>query len=335
MKKRELISTIMLILGAALITAALIIVYIAYPNRANPIDSAIADFFSAYVSGTLTTIMEVITYLGESIIYIAVLMILYYVWDKKKAYKTIFVLISSIEINAVAKGAFRLDRPDDSWGYDAVEKTSYGLPSGHAQISTTFWGSLSIIISKWGMLTVGIALPLLIGFSRIFLVVHWFTDVLMGFGLGLIVLGLFIFLDEPVSNYFEKKSITMKMLTILAIFIIFAIPIIFLHRGSVPNEFKLKISILKVLVLFATASLSYIVEGKLVDFNSKADKWWKVLLRLLIVIIPIAIIYVYDEILTDDMTLNALKISLDMVIYGLMGPILILLLPWVIKKLDL
>ena len=351
MRKRERIAIIMLILGAVMIVAALLIVYLPTKpyvelangnvlyapghNRANFIDKTIADFFTANDNDTLTTIMEIITYLGESIIYIAVLMILYYVWDKKMAYKAIFVLISSTEINVVAKGAFRLDRPDENWGYPKTGWSSYGIPSGHAQLSTTFWGTLSIIISKWGMITVGVALPLLIGFSRIFLVVHWFTDVIMGFGIGLIVLGLFIFLDEPITNYFENKSITMKMLASLTLFVIFAIPVIFLHRGSVPNEFKQKISVLKVLVLFTTVSLSYIVEGKLINYNSRADKWWKTLLRLIIVIIPLAIIYVYDKILTDDMALNALKISLDMVIYAIMGPILILLIPWIIKKLDL
>lgn len=351
MKKREIIATTMLILGAVLIIAALLIVFIPTKpyvelangnvlyapghNRANSIDKTIADFFTAYDNGTLTTIMKIVTYLGESIIYIAVLMVLYYIWDKKKAYKAIFVLISSVEITAVTKGAFRLDRPDENWGYTKTGKYTYGLPSGHAQLSTTFWGTLSIIISKWGMITVGIALPMLIGFSRIFLVVHWFTDMIMGFGIGLIVLGLFMFLDEPITNYFENKSIALKMLAILTLFIIFAIPVIFLHRGSVPNEFKQKIRVLKLLVLFTTVSLSYIVEGKFIDYNSKTDKWWKTLLRLLIVVIPIAIIYVYDEILTEDMALNTLKISLDMVIYAIMGPILILLLPWVIKKLDL
>ncbi len=334
MKRRNIIATIFLPLGAALVTTALVIVFLHYPNRANPIDKAIADFFFSYDNGTLTTVMEVITYLGESIVYIAVLVILYYVWDKNKAYKTIVILISSVFVVATAKASFHLDRPDELWGYDPTGETSNGLPSGHTQLSTTFWGVLATIIPKWGMLLVGVALPILIGFSRIFLVVHWFTDVIMGFGIGLIIIGLFIFLEESVSNYIEKQSIKIKMLFIFLLFVVFAIPTIFLHKNYIPNEFEQEINILKVLVLFTTGSLSYVVEGKVVDYNSKADRWWKIILRILIVIIPITIMYVYDQIITKDMTLDALKISLDMVVYAIMGPILFLLFPWIIKKLN-
>ena len=334
MKKRDIVAAIFLLLGTALITTALVIVFLHYPNRANPIDKTIADFFFSYNNEALTKIMRIITFLGESIIYVAVLVILYYIWDKSKAYKTILILISSVFVVATAKVSFHLDRPDEFWGYKQTSETSYGLPSGHTQLSTTFWGALATIIPKWGMLSVGVVLPILIGFSRIFLVVHWFTDVLMGFGIGLIIIGLFIFLEESISNYIEKQSIKIKFLFVLLLFVVFAIPIIFLHKNNIPNEFEQEINILKVLVLFTTGSLSYAIEGKIVDYDSKVDRWWKIILRILIVTIPIAIMYVYDQIITKDMPLDALKISLDMVVYAIMGPILFLLFPWIIKKLN-
>ncbi|NPD89360.1 MAG: phosphatase PAP2 family protein [Asgard group archaeon] len=337
MKKKNIALIVLIVLGAALIGAALGIVY-SSPNRDNPIDTAVSDFFYVTESeqGIGHKIMGIITYLGESIIYIALLVILYYVWDKKKAYRIIVTLVSSMTVNAVTKVGFGFDRPDDSFGYDPVDKITYGLPSGHAQLSTTVWGTLAASVAKWGMITVGIALPLLIGFSRIYLVVHWFTDVLMGFGIGMLVVGIFILVEKPVGNFLDKQSIIIKILVALLVFAVFALPIIFLHEGSSnPDEFKQKIRILKTLVLFTTASISYALEGKLVGFNSRADKWWKYILRILLVAIPIGVIYVYDQILTDDMALEALKISLDMVVYALMGPILFLLVPWIVKKLNL
>lgn len=337
MKKKNIALIILFVLGAALIGAALGIVY-SSPNRDNPIDTAVSDFFYVTESeqGIGHKIMGIITYLGESIIYIALLVILYYVWDKKKAYRIIVTLVSSMTVNAVTKVGFGFDRPDDSFGYDPVDKITYGLPSGHSQLSTTVWGTLAASVAKWGMITAGIILPLLIGFSRIYLVVHWFTDVLMGFGIGMLVVGTFILVEKPVGNFLDKQSIIIKILVALLVFAVFALPIIFLHEGpSNPDEFKQKIRILKTLVLFTTASISYALEGKLVDFNSRADKWWKYILRILLVAIPIGVIYVYDQILTDDMALEALKISLDMVVYALMGPILFLLFPWIIKKLNL
>jgi len=337
MKKKNIVLIILFVLGVGLIATALGIVY-SSPNRDNPVDTAISDFF--YVTeveqGIGHTIMGIVTYLGESIIYIALLVILYYVWDKKKAYRVIVTLVSSMTVNAVTKAGFGFDRPDDSFGYDPVDKITYGLPSGHAQLSTTVWGTLAASVAKWGMITAGIALPLLIGFSRIYLVVHWFTDVLMGFGIGMLVVGTFILVEKPVGNFLDKQSIIIKILVTLLVFAAFALPIIFFHEGSSnPDEFKQKIRVLKTLVLFTTASISYALEGKLVDFNSRADKWWKYILRILLVAIPIGVIYVYDQKLTDEWVLNALKISLDMVVYAIMGPILFLFLPWIIKKLNL
>ena len=94
-------------------------VCISFYKTSYPIDKVISDFF--YVDetdqGIGHTIMGIVTYLGKPIVYIALLVILYYVWDKRKAYKTIATLVSSMTINVISKAAFRFDRPDDSFGY--------------------------------------------------------------------------------------------------------------------------------------------------------------------------------------------------------------------------
>ena len=53
MKKKNIIAIIMIGIGVALITAALVIVYASHPNRANPVDKTIADFFFNIDNSTL------------------------------------------------------------------------------------------------------------------------------------------------------------------------------------------------------------------------------------------------------------------------------------------
>lgn len=334
MKTRNLIAIIMSSVGAALIVVALVLVYANDPLRGvSSLDYKISEFFLNSSTGTGTTIMKIVTFLGNAIVYLAILVILYYVWDKKKAYRAIVALVTTRVVNASTKAAFKLPRPDDTFGH-TIKETTFGLPSGHTQLSTTLWGVLCSFVVKWGMLIVSIALPLLIAFSRIYLAVHWFTDVLMGFGIGLIILAIFLVVLNPIENYFENKSIAAKILWSIAVGIVFAMPIVLLHYKIPSTGLESMISNLKYVAIFTTASISYAIEGKLVNFDNRIEKWWKGILRVLLAIVVLAGVYLYGEFFDPD-PLTTLKIILDLVIYALLGPIFILLLPWIIKKLNL
>ncbi len=333
MKKRTIFAIILTVVGVALITAALVIMY-SYPYRNNYIDWTISKYFIENSTSAGITIFKIITYLGEAIIYIAILVILYYVWDKKKAYRAIVVLVSTTVVNASAKTIFKADRPYEPYfpGHTGSE-TSYGIPSGHTQISTTFWGVLGSFVSKWGMLTVSIVLPLLIAFSRIYLVEHWFTDVVMGFGVAFIILAIFLVALEPIENYFENKSTTTKVLWSIGAGIVFLIPIVLLHMFPI-LELESMVDNFKYIAVFITASISYAVEGKLVNFDNKIEKWWKGVLRVLLAIVVLAGVYLYGEMYDPD-PVTTLKMVLDVAVYALLGPVLILVLPWIMKKLKL
>ena len=346
MKKRHIIAIIMIVLGFALIATALGIVYTSYPpNRANNIDNNIATFFENNSSSPVEKIMKYITYLGEPIVFVGLLLILYYAWDKRKGYRAMAVIVSSTVVVYSAKAGFRMERPPSStWGGDieANDVPTYGLPSGHAQVGTSFWGMLGIFVTKWGMLIFAILIPLVLGFSRIYLRVHWFTDVIMGFGIGLIILVVYMYVEEPITSHLETKSNVIKVLYALLMMIVLAAPVILLYYDPVflsydidGENFDRMISTLKFIILFTTVSISYIFEEKIVNFDNKKEKWWHILLRILIGIVVIALIYGYNMIFDYVNVDYIITAIVDLIVYALLGPFLILFIPWLIKKLKI
>jgi len=72
-----------------------------------------------------------------------------------------------------------------------IESTSHSFPSGHATVVVVFLGMLVYLIpkKKTKLITIITTLIiLLIGFTRIYLRVHWLTDIIAGFVLGAIIL---------------------------------------------------------------------------------------------------------------------------------------------------
>ena len=92
----------------------------------------------------------------------------------------------SVLLTTVLKVVFERARPElvDS-GYTA---TFYSFPSGHATVAVGFYGTLTLLVAynlrgpaRWFVAALGIALILLIGFSRLYLGVHYPTDILAGY----------------------------------------------------------------------------------------------------------------------------------------------------------
>lgn len=146
------------------------------------------------VSNSMTEIMEVVTFFGSHYFLIPanVLLCAYFLFRKKSRYsiKISAIALSSVLIMFGLKLLFNRHRP-----LIPLLAPAKGLsfPSGHAFMSVCFYGLLMIIIwkeerphpvLKWVLLLLVIALLLFIGFSRIYLRVHYFTDVLAGYSIG-------------------------------------------------------------------------------------------------------------------------------------------------------
>ncbi|PKL24147.1 MAG: phospholipid phosphatase [Spirochaetae bacterium HGW-Spirochaetae-3] len=133
----------------------------------------------------LTSAMRILTLAGSEYFYMLFLPVLFWCVDERFGARFGIVFLLSTFVNGWLKVVFAQPRPynlDPSVGLSS--ETSYGLPSGHAQGSSTFWGLLAPRIRvPWG-LALAILVPLLISFTRLYLGVHFPTDIFLGLALG-------------------------------------------------------------------------------------------------------------------------------------------------------
>ncbi len=95
----------------------------------------------------------------------------------------ILVVIGGTLLNSALKQGFAAPRPDLLPHLDIVK--SYSFPSGHASGNMIFFGALAMMMArKWAWVAASVMIAL-IGFSRVWLGVHWPTDVIAGWILGI------------------------------------------------------------------------------------------------------------------------------------------------------
>lgn len=162
--------------------------------------------------------MLAVTALGYEEFFILLLPTLYWCFDQMVGLRVGMVLLLGNAFNTFFKFLFHNPRP--YWISDKVQplshETSFGLPSGHAQIAASVWGWLAVEVKKRWFSIVAVVLIFLIGLSRIYLGVHFLTDVLLGWLLGGLLVWAFSAWRKPVSAWFEKQSLPGKLLWVLA-----------------------------------------------------------------------------------------------------------------------
>jgi len=149
----------------------------------------------------LTTLMRFISALGSEALYVPVILFVLWCVEDKRGIRFGVLVIISVWINVFLKDIWGQPRPfnlDSSLGIITV--SGYGAPSGQAQLALCFW----IVMAAWlGKLwpsrrtviwAVSVSFILLIGFTRLYLGLHFPTGIFAGWILGgFILFILFVF----------------------------------------------------------------------------------------------------------------------------------------------
>ena len=166
-----------------------------YKNNIHRFDNSIYQIISNFINPMLTQTLKIITHFGDWMIMIPV-SIAILVKNRKYGILVSINLITIFVLNRIFKLIFNRTRPIEN---RLIEVAGYSFPSGHSMVSMAFYGLLIYLTCKnvvnnklkYAICICLSVLIFLIGFSRIYLGVHYASDVVGGFLLSLGYLILF------------------------------------------------------------------------------------------------------------------------------------------------
>jgi membrane-associated phospholipid phosphatase len=164
-------------------------------NETLAFDEGVRSFIHSHASPALTFIMRLMTNLGSALwlivlgLCVAVAFTLAKWW--RGAALFVVTMAGAIMLNITLKLIFRRARPDSY--FETLQPSSFSFPSGHALLSLCFYGVVAYIIARslssptvrlliW---TIAALIVGLIGLSRVYLGVHYPTDVLASYAVAL------------------------------------------------------------------------------------------------------------------------------------------------------
>lgn len=213
-----LLSVELLVVWALFLTAFIVFIFVAFRVfyfKKEAFDFAVFDYLQQFVTATTTSVMQFITFLGTHTFLIPanLVLIVYFLFIKKHRWYSIkvpVVAIGGVTLMFLLKMLFNRPRPLIPL---LEEASGLSFPSGHAMMSFSFYGLLIYLTWRYVervwlrnlLIAAFLLLILSIGLSRVYLRVHYASDVLAGFCVGAIWLVTSLWVTKRMERYSRRN----------------------------------------------------------------------------------------------------------------------------------
>lgn len=225
---------------------------------------SILTWLQSFKNPVLDQFFLLVTISAEELFIIAVAAWFMWCQNKKLAQRVGFAFLTSTVVNPTLKDMFAIDRPIGIDGIDSMRietAPGYSFPSGHAQSATSFWFAAALGIHRRWIAILATVMIILVAISRLYLGVHWFTDVIAGVFFGLI----WVYFIDRIFCYCDRKN---KMGYLWCVIIPFAIACLLF-----PDN--------KPLIVSFGASIGFLaglqLERKYLNFDVQGALWQKLI----------------------------------------------------------
>ncbi len=254
--------------------------------------------------------MEFISGFGNPAIYFLIVIIAAWCFNYRFGVRLGLLIVLSGALNGFLKAWFHSPRPfvvDPDLLYQSSEvATSFGMPSGHAQLAITLWGYLMYSSKRVSVWALGFTMVSLIGISRVYLGAHWMSQVMMGWSVGLVLVITFVYCDQKIGKWIARQTVSKQvsyailmtgLLVVAAILVEviqdYDVELLAIAQGHLTSAMSMS-------GLFAGFAIGYsILYGKRI-LLVRAD-WWKQILKVVICFFSIVIYVIVTEFFEDTL----------------------------------
>jgi hypothetical protein len=265
--------------------------------------------------------MQLFTWMGYPQAYMFLIALVYWAFDSRLGIRLALFLEIGAGVNSLLKLTFHAPRPFwvDSQIETLLPANGFGMPSGHAQAATV-WVLIGTFLKNKYIWIIALFITLMIGLSRAYLGVHYPSQILTGWLLGILILIFFLKFETMVIGCFQKRRLYWQLLLVFGISGImillgllarsslnnWTMPAIWIQNASMYmpfNESELisysMVSVLGYAGGFLGAASGAILINRRGGFYSRGI-WWKRMLRCLIGFISLGLLYYLFTLISPD-----------------------------------
>ncbi len=266
---------------------------------------------------------QTVSFLGEEYFYIAVLALVYWVFNKRLGEFVGIALGTTFAFNNMAKDFFESPRPFEESNLVENKRpgtaTGHSMPSGHVQGSSSFFASFAFYLKRRSLFVLAIVITVLMMFSRMYLGVHYLDDVIVG--------GILGFLTVFVIHFFYRRYVdnTVLLHRFYIILALVFLPFTFFLSG---NDFFRGYGILVGLIS------AVMFEKKYVQFSLEIVLWKKAVRYLVGMVSILVVLMGLGAIFGAFGAEGTIKNILDFIRYFMVAFVGFGLYPWFFKKFN-
>lgn len=249
------------------------------------IDMLLLEWMTSFEGSVLTTFFKLVSSLANETLYLVIISFLYWCVSKRKAFHMIVMLCFSGYIGIMVKEFMKIPRPYTYDGIEALYEKSaagYSFPSTHVQLSTTFWGSFMILCKKRIVWIIGIIFIILVAISRLYLRVHWLSDIIGAVLFSVIVVYLYTKVTMGLS---DRKFILLQRIILAVSLIMYAM------TSQVDN--------LKLLGVLTGSTIGIMLENHFINMNESNDFKMQVVKTVLGLSIMLIMQFILKKVIPD------------------------------------